>query len=167
MEEEAGDRPAYQIPESVDKMIEMYRQASQTGLPGEDIMKGDIQAQTARTAGMAGQIGDSSVGALTVLNAAQQRESQALRDLHVRSAQYRQQNKQNYIQAVGSRSQYEDQAWQQNQLLPWEIQMNRAMQYQTQGTGNIMGGLDSLGAGMAQAGSAYGTASIYDRMYPA
>lgn len=166
IEEAAGDRPEYEIPESVDKMIEMYRQMSQTGLPGEDIMKQDIQSQTARTAGTAGQLADSSVGALTALGGAQQREAQALRDLQVRSAQYRQQNQQNYAQAVGSRSQYEQEQWRQNQLLPWEIDMNRAMQLQTQGRGNIMGGIDSIGSGMVQAGSAYGTAQIYKNMYP-
>jgi hypothetical protein len=166
LEAQAGERPEYQIPESVDKMIGLYRQMAEQGLPGQGLMEQGIQAQTARTIGAAGQLADSPVAALSALGGAQDREMNALRDLQVRASQYRAQAQQGYASAVGSRSQYEDERWRQNQLMPWEIDMNRSMQLQTQGKGNIMGGIDSIGSGMVQAGSAFGTASMYNGMYP-
>jgi hypothetical protein len=166
MEEEVGERPQYTIPKSVDQMIGMYGQMAAQGLPGEDLMKQDIQAQTARTVGSAAQLADSPIGALTALGAAKEREMGALRDLQARASQYRAQTQQNYAQAVGQRSGYEQEQWRQNQLLPWEIDMNRAVQLQSQGAGNVMGGFDALGAGLAGAGSTMATAGMYQGMMP-
>lgn len=166
LEDQAGDRPDYAIPESVDKAIQMYQQMASGGLPGEGAMKQDIQGQTAQSVGRAGQLADSPVAALTAMGAAQQREASALRDLQVRASQYQAQARQNYAQSVGQRAGYEQEQWRQNQLMPWEIQMNRAMQFQTGGAGNIMGGADALGSTMAQAGGALGTWGMYENMYP-
>src|SRR6056297_2486377 len=83
---EAGPRPEYEMPESVGKMLSVYKNLAEGGMPGEDTLKEDIQASTARTAGKAAQLSDSPVGALTALGGAQQRELGALRDLQVRAA---------------------------------------------------------------------------------
>ena len=151
-EAEAGERPTYEIPESVGKMISMYQQLAQGGMPGESTLKEDIQASTARTAGTASQLADSPVAALTALGGAQQRELGALRDLQVRAAQYQSQARQNYANAVGMRAGYEQEQWRQNQLLPWEIDMNRAMGLQTSGAGNIIQGANAFGDEMNQRG---------------
>lgn len=166
LEQQAGDRPEYDIPESVDKMIGMYGQMANAGLPGQDLMAQDIQASTARTVGRAGQLADSSVGALGALGAAQEQELGSMRDLQTRAAQYQAQARQNYANAVGQRAQYEDQEWRQNELLPWETTMNRAMGLQSGGAGNIMGAADNLGAMGASAGSYMAGQGMMNAMYP-
>lgn len=144
LEAQAGERPQYEIPESVDKMISMYRQMAQGGMPGEDLARGDIQASTARTATTAGQLADSPIAALTALGGAQQRELGALRDLQQRASMYRSQMQQGYAGVVGNRANFEQEQWRQNQLLPWEIDMNRAMGFQSSGAANIVGGISGM-----------------------
>ena len=166
LEEQAGERPQYEVPDSLDKMIQMYQTMSNQGLPGQGQMERSIQDQTARSVSQAAQLADSPVAALTALNSAQQREAGALRDLQTRAAAYRAQAQQNYAQATGQRAQYEDQQWRQNQLLPWEINMNRAMQLQTQGRGNIMQGIGNTGAGAAQGATDWSRMQTYKGMEP-
>ena len=144
MEREAGERPDYEIPEGVRQMMSLYEQAAQAGMPGYDTAKGDIQASTARTAGVAGQLADSPVAALTALGGAQDRELGALRDLNRRASEYQAMSQQNLARAYGQKAGYETEQWRQNQLLPWEISMNRAMGLQTSGAGNIMGGITGI-----------------------
>jgi len=166
LEEQAGDRPEFNIPESVDQQIALYRQMAQGGMPGEDLMKQDIQASTARTAGQAAQLADSPVGALTALGGAQDRELSAMRDLQQRAAMYQSQMQGQYAQAVGNRANWESEQWRQNNLLPWEIDMNRAMGLQESGKGNIMGAMDSFGSTLGQMGGFLGTNAMYENMYP-
>ena len=166
MEEAAGDRPEYEIPESVEAMMNLYRQSAQSGMPGYDIAKGDIQASTARTAGVAGQLADSPVAALTALGGAQDRELGALRDLNRRASEYQAMSQQNLARAYGQKAGYETEQWRQNELMPWEIQMNRAMQLQSGGKGNIMGAADSFGSTLAQGGGTMATMGMYNQMYP-
>lgn len=156
LEEEAGERPEFDIPESVDQVIRMYEQMSRSGLPGQDLMQQDIQASTARTATTAGQLADSPIAALTALGGAQQRELSALRDLQTRAASYQAQARQGLAGAHQMKAGYETEQWRQNQLLPWEIGMNRAMQLQTAGRGNMMAAADTFGSMFALGGEAMG-----------
>lgn len=156
LEEEAGERPEFDIPESVDQVIRMYEQMSRSGLPGQDLMQQDIQASTARTATTAGQLADSPIAALTALGGAQQRELSALRDLQTRAASYQAQARQGLAGAHQMKAGYETEQWRQNQLLPWEIGMNRAMQLQTAGRGNMMAAADTFGSMFALGGEAAG-----------
>jgi len=153
MEAAAGDRPEYEIPESVSKALSLYEQMASGGLPGYSQSKADIEASTARTIGSASQLADSPVGALTALGGAKDRELAEYRDLNRRAEQFAFQSNQALAGAYGQQAAYQDEAWRQNQLLPWEIAMNRSMQLQTSGGNNIQGAMDSFGSTMATMGS--------------
>jgi len=166
IKEQGGPRPDYEIPESVGKMVSMYQQLAQGGMPGEDTLKEDIQASTARTAGTAAQLSDSPVGALTALGGAQQRELGALRDLQVRAAQYQTQQRQNLAQAYGQQAQWEDQAWNWNEGRRWQEAQNEYWNMRQSGQANMWGGLDSAMSGVQQGIGAGMQTQMFNQMYP-
>jgi 1,4-alpha-glucan branching enzyme len=162
----AGPRPEYEIPESVDKMISLYEQQAAAGMPGEDIYKQDIQASTARTAGAAAQLADSPVAALTALGGAQQREIGALRDLQARAAMYQSQANQQVAQAYGQRAQWENLQFDYNQNQPWQIAQNQYWGLRNQGRQSINQGLDTAMSGIQSGIGAGMQTEQFNQMMP-
>jgi len=156
MEAELGDRPEYEMPESFDKMLSTYQDMGNATLPGEDLIKQNIEAQSAKGVGQIGQLAAGSPEAMTGLLGLKDQENAALRDLQIRSAQFQANAKLNSQQGMagvyGQQAGYETEIWRQNQLLPWEIGMNTARDYQTKGKGNVMAGVDTLGSTASQVG---------------
>lgn len=166
LEGEAGDRPQYEIPEGLNKMIALYEASARGGLPGEDIMKQDIQGATARGITAAAQLADSPVAALGASQASLAREDMAMNDLRVKSLQYQQMGQQNLARAYGTQAQYQDQQFNINQMQPWEINMNRADAYRFGGSANIFGGIDTAMSGITQGIGAGAQYNAYSNMMP-
>jgi len=164
--DKAGIRPDYEMPESVDKMVGMYEQMAQSGLPGEDQMKQDIQGSTARSITAAGQLSDSPIAALGAAQGAQQRELGALRDLSIRSEQFQSQQKRNLAGAYGQEAQWQDAQNSWNQRQPWEIAQNEYWNLRRGGRESINQGIDQAGSGIQQAAGVYAQSQMYGQSAP-
>jgi hypothetical protein len=162
----AGDRPDYEVPDYINKILRLREDAAKGGLPGEGLMKEDIQATTARGITAAGQLADSPVAALTGAQASLDRERGAMRDLQIRAAQYQRMAEGDLAGAYGTAAQYEDQAFNINQMQPWEIAQNRADAYRFYGGQNRAAGMDTAMSGLAQGLGAAGQGMMYQGMMP-
>jgi hypothetical protein len=164
---EAGERPTYEIPQSVRDSLAIMEELSRqkapatadmptlTEMPGVDQIldrvqsgqAGQIQAAKELGAGAGASIGavnriggqyDDIVQNIGIENArfaAEQAEKKAYYDTDAafRAAQWERGGKLGYADALNRFGQYEDQAFQLNQLDPYNIAMNRGDMFQFAG----------------------------------
>jgi len=166
IEAKAGNRPQYEIPKGIEDMLSLLQSQTGAGLPGEDLMKQDIQSLTSRNIGQASQLADSPVAALTALGGSQDREMAALRNLQERAAQYQSRANSNLARGYGQQAGYQQEEWRQNQLMPWEIAQNKANAYRFGGQQNIFGGMDTLASGVQGAAGSAAQLDMYQNMMP-
>jgi hypothetical protein len=150
--DQAGDRPEYEVPGSIDQMISLFAGLSEGGLPGESLMQEQIEAQTARNIGQVSQLADSPSAALAAAQGVQERERDALRDLQVRATQYQDMAKRQYAQAVGSRAPYEETKWDWEQGRRWQEAQNEAWGLRGMGDYYRMAGSDEFGSAVQDIG---------------
>ena len=144
-----ADRPDMEVPESVNEMIQKYREmAGMDRLPGQDIMEGNIQSQTATgiDAIKSMQSGAGGLGAVTQMVAGQQDQ---FSNMGMNLAQMVQQNQGLLAQGLGRKGEWEQKAWEWNKAQPWQQRYGEAygegQAEEGAGIQNIWSGISGMG----------------------
>ena len=157
-----ANRPDMEVPESVNEMIEKYREmAGMDRLPGQDIMEGNIQSQTATgiDAIKSMQSGAGGLGAVTQMVAGQQDK---FSDMGMNLAKMVNENKGRLAGALGQKGEYEQKAWEWNKAQPWQTRYDQAygegQAKEGAGVQNIWSGISGMGNAVSDSliGSAAG-----------
>lgn len=118
----------YKTPESYTQALDLMKKETRKQMPGYTEMKQGIEEAGAVSRSAASNL--TGADAAAVLLGEQQNKLSALRQLGLAAAQYRQGAQQNYIAGVGQGAQYENQAYEYNQWLPWQMKLNEQQGYQ-------------------------------------
>lgn len=119
----------FQTPKSYLDYLGLSKTQTRQEMPGLQAMKGDIAQSTAQALSGAQNLDAGSSAA--VLLGAQQNRLSALRQLGIAASQYRERQGEEYRQAIGQGSQYEQQAYEYNKWLPWQMKQNLQQGYNT------------------------------------
>jgi len=140
-------RPTMEIPESINRMVEVLGGMSQIDrLPGQDIMTGNIKSGTASGIEAIKDMsrGGEGLGAITKLISGEQNQ---FGDMQNMLANMVFQNKGRYAQGLGEQGQWEQQAWDWNKKQKWGEKMAEANARMGAGQQNFLGGMGGLGKG--------------------
>ena len=136
--------PTYEIPDSINQMVELARRRSTSEMPGLDTMLAEGSART--TAGV--QASALAASSQSDLAAATRNlyaeEMRGARQLGIMSAEYRSNMEQQYMGALGQQGQYEDRAFQINKMMPYEQKLREYMGDLGAGNANISAGISNV-----------------------
>ena len=136
--------PTYEIPDSVNQMVELARRRSTSEMPGLDTMLAEGSART-RAGVQASALAASSQSDLAAATRnLYAEEMRGARQLGVMSAEYQANMEQQYMGALGQQGQYEDRAFQINKLMPYEQKLQRYMSDLGTGGANIGAGINNV-----------------------
>lgn len=127
IKEHRKTRPVYEVPGSIQEQVDILRQRAAQGLPGEELIAGQIQQGTAQGVAASRQASTSAadlLGATTQLYGSQ---TQALTDLGIASARQQSSNQLDLTQGLGNLGEFEDKAFTYNEAIPFDIRMNELM----------------------------------------
>jgi len=142
-------RPQMEVPESVNEMVNMYRQmAGRDRLAGQDITEGNIRSQTATgiDAIKSMQSGAGGLGAVTQMVAGQQDK---FSDLGVSVQEMVERSQGRMAGALGQKGEFEQRAWEWNKATPWQTRYADAygegQAREGAGIQNIWSGISGVG----------------------
>ena len=146
--------PTYEIPDSIGQMVDIARRRSQSDMPGLGTMLSEQSSRT--TAGV--QASALAASSQSDLAAATRNlyaeEMRGARQLGMMSAEYRSNMEQQYMNTLGQQAQFEDRAFQINQMMPYEQKVQRYMSDLGVSGANIGAGIGNMvGAGTSYAGN--------------
>jgi len=121
----------FTTPQSYLDLLGLSKTMARQEMPGLQAMRGDIAQSTSQALSGAQNLDPGSSAA--VLLGAQQNRLSALRQLGIMASQYQSGQQENYRQAIGQGAQYEQQAYEYNQWLPWQMKQNLQQGYQNMG----------------------------------
>lgn len=136
----------YDIPSGVTDFLTQTNLMAKRGLPGEDIIQGQIGSQAASAVGDVSRAYDSAVGAGGATRDIYMKSMDAIRDLGLKSAEYRATMQDRATQANLVEADYQDKAWEYNVNMPYQRQMNEYWGKKQAGMSNLWGGLDTMGS---------------------
>ena len=143
---QAGARPEYEIPESVDRAIASQQGLVSTRMPGQTAMEEGIEAGTASAVDRVTEAGAGSGSILNTIANLQANEARAKQQVGIEAAK-------NYVnQARALQSMYmqrgamEEKEFMMNEMQPWEQAMQTASALRGAATQNISSGITE-GAG--------------------
>lgn len=161
-----ANRPIYTTPASATKATQMAGQMARSDMPGMDALRERLGRTSSAGARQVRQAAPSSSAALGAMTDIYGRQMDAERDLQYQNAVFRQQMQQQYMGQLGRQAQYEDQAFNLNQWIPYQTQMNELMSKKQAGMDNVWGALQG---GASTASNFMGTQAqlqAMNRMYP-
>ena len=139
------NRPTYTRPKEVDEMLDVYRRsANRSQLPGQDLMENKLGQATARGVRQVGKYASSSAGALGAVTDIYGKEQDAIRDLGIQFAQYKDAAERQYAAGLGQSAQYSDREFELNKMRPWGTRMNELQSNKQAGADNFWGGVSGL-----------------------
>lgn len=150
-------RPTYEIPESVQRALQISKNLSLSGLPGVDLIEQQIMGQTSAGARAIGDSAQGSAEQLAAISGLYSQGQQNLGMLGVQDAQAQLGNKQNYIGELNNYGQYEDKAFDINRFQPYMQAMQAAGALQEASMRNteaVIGDATSLFGGLGAYGGA-------------
>lgn len=138
------DKNKYQVPSGVKAMLStIQNMASQTELPGADLLRSRLASTTAQGVEAAQRTAQSSSDVLGALHNLYGRQMQAQQDLAISGAQNYQRNQLQYANALGTLGQYQTQKWMYNTMYPYMQQMTAAGQIEQAGSQNLGSAIQS------------------------
>lgn len=149
-----GAAPQFEIPSSYDKYTKLMKERSEQQMPGYDAMSTDIQEQAAANATGVSQL-SSGPQAIMNMDAVYGDQATQLRDLGMRASEWQNQAQMGYQQAQYGRGQLEQQQFEYNEWLPWQIQKNEIASLRTAGQQMSASGSDNMGAAGVSAASMF------------
>jgi hypothetical protein len=146
--------PKYEMPESVSQMVDIARRRAGSQMPGLDTMRADLSARTTGGVQASALAASSQSDLAAATRELYAEEMRGARQLGVMSAEYQAQREMELMGALGQQGQYEDRAFQINQMLPYEQKLQRYMSDLGTGGANIGAGIGNmLGAATGYMGS--------------
>jgi len=137
-------RVDYTIPGSIEEQLALLRQRSQQGLPGEDLIAGQIQQGTAQGVAASREAATSAADLLGATTNLYSTQTQNLTDLQIASARAKSQNQLDLAQGLGTHAQYQDKAFTYNEAIPYQTRMNELMGIQQGNWDMITGGIATI-----------------------
>jgi hypothetical protein len=132
----------YEVPSGIESMIDvMQGLASQTEVPGADILRSRQRATTAEGVEAASRTSESSGDVLGSLHQLYGKQMESEERLALAGAQQYQMNQMRYANALQTLGQYQTQKWQYNELYPYMQRMTYAGQLSGAGSENIRQGI--------------------------
>jgi len=144
-----SERPEYEIPSSIQAQLNLLRQRAGQGLPGQDLIGSQIQQGTAQGVAASREASTSAADLLGATTSLYGQQTQNMTDLQIAGARARSQNELAYAQGLGQFGEYQDKAWNWNQALPWQTDVNRIQGISQSAYDLMLGGL----GGVSTAGS--------------
>lgn len=123
-------------------------------MPGYDAMQAGIMDEAAANATGVAQLTsgpEAVMGTSSVYN----NQANQLRDLGMRASQWQQEQEMRYLGAQQGRGELEQQQFEYNKWLPWQIEKNEIASLRGAGQQMQASGLDTLGATGMQAASMF------------
>jgi hypothetical protein len=150
----------YKRPEEYLAELQQRKQSLNGELPGYDQIKDNISqaGAEARTSAEKGAISSNSYG--RAVGDIYSKQLEAFQNLGIQSAQWRDTQKQNYVDTLRQGANYSDQEFKINKLQPWETQMNIYQGNKQAGAQNLFGGVE----GAANAFSSFVGTKYYQDM---
>lgn len=144
------DMPKYVRPAEYGKLLSIYEQQAGLGqLPGQEGIEADLSARTARGTRAISKYADSPVAAAALTAGLYNQESQAIRDLGIQFADFKNKNMMALARAYEVGANYSDKEWGHNVFYPDQVRRNQAAQKWNAGQQNLWGGIDMMaGAGV-------------------
>ena len=158
--------PKYEIPKGLEDYESLMKRNAQGQMPGYDQEMAGIEQGTARTLTGVRQLASNQSSAMAGLLGSTSNQQDRVRELGVRALQYRQQQQQNLGQAYLQRAQAENQQFEYNQWLPWQMKKNQIQSLRGAGTQNIYGGLDSMASAAINGMNMNANQQSYGNMIP-
>jgi len=138
------DFQKYKVPGGVQSMLNvLHGMASQTEVPGADLVKQKLASATARGVETSQRTARSSTDVLGALHRLYSSQMDRELDLAVAGANNYQANRARLAQGLQTLGQYQTQKWQYNELYPYMQKMTEAGQLSAAGGANIAGALKS------------------------
>lgn len=145
-EKALGPAPKFEIPSSYDQYTKLMKERSEQQMPGYDAMSTDIQEQAAANATGVSQL-SSGPEAIMNMDAVYGDQSTQLRDLGMRASEWQNQAQMGYQQALYGRGQLEQQQFEYNEWLPWQIEKNEIASMRTAGQQMAASGTEGIASG--------------------
>lgn len=120
-----ADRPDYEIPTSIQEQVELLRRRAQRGLPGQDLIAGQIQQGTAQGIAASREAATSAADLLGATTQLYGQQTMNMTDLGIANARARSQNELALVQGLGTLGEFQDKAWNWNEGTRWQTEMNR------------------------------------------
>ena len=133
-------RPVYKRPAEIDKNVQMYRNLSQAGMPGQGAMEARLGEQTAGALGQVERGGGSAVNRLQALTQLTRGQQQSQQELGIQSAQYKSSIYDKLAQAREMRAQYKD--------VEFDYNKNQEFQYRRRQKNMLLQAADQNAMGM-------------------
>jgi hypothetical protein len=145
IKEQRANRPVYTRPNEVGQMMDIYRkQAGRSELPGQGLMEEKLGRSTAAGVRQVGKFASSSAGALGAITDIYGKEQDAIRDLGIQFAQYKDAAERQLASGYGQSAQYSDREFEINKMRPWETRMNELQSNKQAGAENFWGGVSGV-----------------------
>jgi len=138
------NRPEYEIPEEYQNILSRYKTAYASNMPGYEQTLSNIGQLGARTRGAAERGAISSSAYQSSVGDIYQKELDALQNLGIQQAQYKQGQLANISQAEGALAGQKSEQWNINKFLPWQTEANRYGEQRKTGMENIFAGMQGI-----------------------
>jgi len=141
---DALDNLKYDISSGTKEQVQLARErASQTGLPGEDIMRGRAEADMARTVAKGESVAETSSDVLGLYQKMYGSKTDINRQILEKGAQYKSESELQLMKTMGLMAEEENQQFYYNRMVPFLSEMGYAGEEAAGGAANIAGGLQT------------------------
>lgn len=120
------ERPMFETPDSVGRMVGIAEKETQQGMAAKDIYEQDVMGATSRGIRYAESVAGSGVDLLSSVSNLYSQELESLNKISLQDLMYRESASQRLQEALGMQAGYEEKAFEYNEWLPWQAKMNRA-----------------------------------------
>lgn len=149
--------PKYKRPEEYGQELALRaKMAGQGQLPGLGQITDNISGATSQAYGAAEKGAISSNTYMGAVGDIYSKQINAFQDLGIKSAEFQQTQKENYMNTLQKGADYSDTEWQENVMRPWEVNMNEAQSKKKAGGENLWNGLEGMSSAFSSfAGTKY------------
>ena len=161
-----ANRPQYNISKGYLSAYSTYKQMAASQLPGYQQQLEQIGQSGAKTMDYAREGAMSSNQYMSAALQSQDKETDAIRNLGIQSAQWRTQQQQQLAGAQNQMGQLQDTQFQQNVLDPYNMQLNMANEKKQAGMANIFGGVQEAASTLSNFAGTSAYMQTLQRMYP-
>lgn len=151
-QEAQNRRPSYDAPEGAKRALKMQEQAQASGMPGYNRALQQLQSNKANTFRRVLEGARGSADIANVASSLQASSDDAIQNLNVQDAAFREQARQNVVGQLGNMADYQDKAWQWNYQDPYLRDYSESNQRHFAGMQTMNNAIDAMGGVMTLMG---------------
>ena len=138
------ERPEFEIPDSVGRMVGIAEKETQQGMAAKDIYEQDVMGATSRGIRYAESVAGSGADLLGSVSNLYSQELESLNKISLQDLMFRESASQRLQEALEMQAGYEEKAFEYNEWLPWQTKMNKASERAGMGRGMIYEGVGDM-----------------------